>query len=104
MLCVPASDALDSKSETIAIVAWETHRPEVPDHLILLSIAPVICVLLPVLNIDIGDTSDKKLELTLIEDVDEIRGDELIETSHEGIELLFDSFLDPPFCDEPMTS
>ena len=78
----------------------KAYGPEVSDDLILLSVAPVIGVLLPVLDVDISDTSNEQFELTLVEDVDEIWGDELVEAGHEGVELFFNAFLDSPFGDE----
>jgi hypothetical protein len=56
---------------------------------------------LPVVDVDVGDTADEELELALIEDVDEVGGDELVEAAYKGLELLFDALLDAPFGDEP---
>ena len=61
-------------------------------------------VLLPVVNVDVCYATDEELEFTFVKDVDKIRGDELVEALHKGIELLIDTFLDAPFCDEPEKS
>lgn len=79
----------------------ETHRPEMADHLILFCVAPIIRVFLPIIDIDLGDTANQQLKLTFIEDVNQIWWDQLIETGNKGVELLFNSFLDTPFGDEP---
>lgn len=49
-----------------------SYLPEVLDNGILLVVAAVIGVLGPVIDIDLGDTTDKQLELALIEDVDKV--------------------------------
>jgi hypothetical protein len=71
--------------------------PEVLDDLIVLGVSTVISMLLPVLHINICDTTNEKLEFTLIEHVDKVSGDELVEPCDEILELFFDSFLDAPF-------
>ena len=71
--------------------------PEVLDHLVRFRVAPVICMLLPVLHVDIRDTANEQFEFAFVKNVDEIRGNKLVEAGDEGIELLFHSFLDPPF-------
>lgn len=47
--------------------------PEVLNHLIVLGVATVIRVLLPVVNVDICNTTDEQLELTFVKNVYEIR-------------------------------
>ena len=84
LLGVPAADAL----------------PEVLDNLVVLRVPAVVGVLLPVLDVDVGDTADQQLELALVEDVDQIRGNEFVETAQERVELLFDALLDAPFCNQ----
>ena len=54
LLCVPSSD----------------HLPEVLDHFVLLLVAAVVGVLLPVLDINIGDTADKEFEFALVKHID----------------------------------
>jgi hypothetical protein len=78
-----------------------THLPEVLYHGIAFGVAAVIGVLLPVVDVDICDTTNEQLKLTLIEDVDQVGRDELVEALHKGIELLVDTLLNAPFCDEP---
>jgi hypothetical protein len=51
-------------------------------------------VLLPVVDINVGHSSDQELQLSLIKDVDELLGDEFVEAGHERLELLLDSFRD----------
>lgn len=77
--------------------------PEVLNDLVVFSVTTVIGVLLPVLNIDICDTTDKEFELTFIEDVDKIRRNKLVEAGDEGLELLLNTLLNTPFGDEPVT-
>lgn len=76
--------------------------PEILDDVVLLLEATVVRVLLPVFHIDIRNTSNQQLQLTLIEHVDQISWDQLIETRHESIELLLDALLDLPFRDQPI--
>jgi hypothetical protein len=57
-------------------------------------------VLLPVIDIDICDTADEQLKLTLVEDVDQVGGDELVEALHKGIELLINTLLNAPLGNE----
>lgn len=78
-----------------------THLPEVLYHRITFSVAAVVGVLLPVIDIDICDTSNEQLKFALIEDVDQVGRDELVEALHECVELLVDALLNAPFCDKP---
>lgn len=64
--------------------------PEVLDNIVLLLVAAVVRVLLPVVHVDVGNTTNEQLQFTLIEDVDQIRRDQLVETGHERVELLLD--------------
>lgn len=57
-------------------------------------------MLLPVLDVDICDPPNKKFEFALVEDIDKVLGNQLVESGYEGLELLLDSFLNAPFCDE----
>ena len=59
-------------------------------------------MLLPVVDIDIGDTTNEQLQLAFIEDVDQILRDQLVKTIYEGVELLFHPLLDPPFGEKPV--
>jgi hypothetical protein len=74
--------------------------PEVLDHFVVLRVAAVVGVLLPVLDVNLGDTADEELELALVKHVHEIGGDELVETGDESLELLLDALLDPPLGNE----
>ena len=73
------------------------YLPEVLDDLVRLRVAAVIGMLLPVLDINIGNTTNQELELALVEDIDEIGRNKLIKAGDEGVELLFDALLDAPF-------
>lgn len=75
--------------------------PEVLDDEIRLCVAAVVGVLLPVVDVNVGNTTDEELELALVEDIDEVGWNELVEASDEGVELLFDSLLDSPLRYEP---
>lgn len=77
------------------------HLPEILDHLILFLVAAVVGMLLPVVDVDVGDAADQQLKLALVEHVDEIGGNELVEAGDEGVELFRDALLDLPFGYEP---
>lgn len=64
-------------------------------------VSAVVGVLLPVVNVDVGDTADEELELALVENVDEVGGDQLVEALDERVELLLDALLDAPLGDQP---
>lgn len=53
-------------------------------------------MLLPIIDIDVCNASDQKLQLAFVEHVDEIRRDEFVESGDEGLKLLVYAFLDPP--------
>ena len=77
-----------------------TYSPEVLDNLVLLGVSAIIGMFLPVFDINIGNTANKKFKFALIKDVDEIGRNELIEPSYKGIELLLNPFLNSPLSDE----
>jgi hypothetical protein len=91
----------EGKSVSVMIVAY---LPEVLDHRIALGVATVVGVLLPVVDIDVCYATDEQLELTLIEDVDEIGGNELVEALNKGVKLFIDPLLNAPLRDEPVSS
>lgn len=74
--------------------------PEILDNFVILGVTTVVGVLLPVIHVDVCYTTDKQLEFTFVEDVDEVGRDQLVETSDEGLELFLDALLDTPFCDQ----
>lgn len=76
------------------------YLPEIDNDLVRLGIASIIGMLLPVVNVNIGDTADEQLQFSFVKDVDKILRDQLVEAIHIGAELLLDSFLDPPFREE----
>lgn len=85
LLRVPAADAL----------------PKVLDDLVRLGVASVVRVLLPVLDVNVGDAADEELQLALVKHRNQVRRDQLVEARDEGLELLLDPLLDAPFRDEP---
>ena len=73
-----------------------SYLPEVGNDFVGFGVTPVVRVLLPVFDVNVGDTADQQLELSLVEDADQILGDQLVEAVDEGVELLFDSLLNAP--------
>ena len=57
-------------------------------------------MLLPVVNVDISDTTNKKFEFTLVKHVNKVLRYELVEASEESIKLFIDTSLNPPLCDQ----
>lgn len=80
LLAVPASDCL----------------PEELDHLIGLGVSSIVSVLLPILDIDFCDTTNQQLQLSLVKDINEFGGNELVESSDESLELIVDTLPDSP--------
>jgi hypothetical protein len=76
------------------------YLPEVLYDRIALGVATVVSMLLPVVDIDVCYATDEQLELTLIEDVDEVGRDELVEALNKGVKLLIDTLLNAPLCNE----
>jgi hypothetical protein len=76
------------------------YLPEVLYDRIALGVATIISVLLPVVDIDVCYATDEQLELTLVEDVDEIGGNELVEALNKGVKLLINTLLNAPLCNE----
>ena len=58
--------------------------------------APVDRVRPPVVAVDFGHASDDELELTRVEDVDQVARDDLVEASEEGLDLSLDALDDAP--------
>jgi hypothetical protein len=46
------------------------YLPEVDNDLVVLGVSAVVGVLLPVIDVDIGDTSNQELEFSFVENVD----------------------------------
>lgn len=80
-----------------------TDSPEISYDLILFRVTPVICVLLPVLHINVCNATDEKFQLPLIKYIDKIRRYELVEASHKCVELRLDSLLNSPLGDKTNT-
>jgi hypothetical protein len=80
------------------------HLPKVLNDLVLFLVAAVVGMLLPVVDVDVGDAADEELEFAFVKDVDQVGGDQLVEAGDEGGELFRDAFLDLPFRDESSLS
>lgn len=78
--------------------------PKVLDDRIALRVAAIVRVFLPVVNINVCYTTDKQLQFTLVKDVDQVGWNELVKSSDESVELLFNALLDAPFGDEPISN
>lgn len=78
-----------------------THFPEVLNDFVVLSVAAIVGMLLPIIDINIRDTTNQQLQFSFIENVDEIGWYQLIETREESLELLLDSFLNSPLRNQP---
>lgn len=76
------------------------YLPEVLHDRITLSVAAVVSVFLPVVDVNVCDTTNEQLELALVEDIDQIGRNELVEALHKGVELLVNTLLNAPLCDE----
>lgn len=76
-----------------------TDCPKIPYNLVLLGVAPIICMLLPIFYVNVRNAANKQLQFPLIKYIHKIRGNKLIEASDKSIELLFDSFLNSPLRD-----
>jgi hypothetical protein len=85
------------QSTLLLRVPRSNHLPEILDHVVLLLVAAVVGVFLPVVHVDVGDTADEEFELALVEDIDQVGGDELVKAGDEGPELFGDTLLDLPF-------
>lgn len=82
----------------------EAYLPEVLDDFIILGVSTIIGVLLPVIHINISDTANQQLELPFVKDIDKVWRYQLIESSYECLELLVNTFLDPPLGNKPGTN
>ena len=77
-----------------------TYLPEANNHLVVFSISAVVSVLLPVIDIDVCNTTYQQFQLSFIENVNKLRRYQLVEARKKGIELFFDPLLDTPFGNE----
>lgn len=68
------------------------------------SLSSVVGVLLPVVDIDLGHTTDEQLQLSLVKHIDELLRDKLVETRHESVKLLRYSSGDSVLSNEASTS
>ena len=74
--------------------------PEVLDDLVLFLVSAIIGVFLPIIHIDIGDTTNQKFKFTLVENIDQISRNKFVEAGDESVELLLNTSLDLPLCKE----
>ena len=74
--------------------------PEPANDLVGFLVPAVIGMFFPVVDVNVGDSADEEFEFAFVEDVDEVGGDEFVETGDEGVELGGDAFLDAPFGEE----
>lgn len=51
-------------------VGERTDLPEVDNDFVGFRVTSVVGVLLPILDVDVGDTTDEELQFALVEDVD----------------------------------
>jgi len=75
--------------------------PEVLDDFILLLITAIVCMFLPVIDINICNAADEELQFSFVKHIHQIWGDQLVETGDEGVELFLNTLHDLPFGDEP---
>ena len=61
---------LVSTCRSVASRCKGAHSPEIFDDFVLLRVASIVGVFLPVLDINVCNTTDKKFKLAFIEDVD----------------------------------
>lgn len=74
--------------------------PEIRNNVIALCVSSIVRVFLPVFNIDIGNTPNQQLQLTLVENVYQISWYQVVETVDKGFELLLHSLLNTPTGDK----
>ena len=74
--------------------------PEVLHHFVAFLVATVVRVLLPVVDINIRNAANQKLKFTLVENIHQVGGNELVEAGDERVKLLLNALGDFPFCDE----
>jgi hypothetical protein len=91
------------KTRLLLSIPSADYLPEVLNDLVLLLVTAVVGMLLPVVDIDIGDTTDEQLKFALVKYVDKIRWNQFIESGHEGIELLLNSLHNLPFGNQSST-
>ena len=86
LLGVPAADTL----------------PELLDDFVVLCVATVVGVLLPVVDVNVCNSSYQKLQFSLIENVNEISWYQFVKASDKGVELFLNAFLDSPLRYKPV--
>jgi len=75
--------------------------PEVLDDLVLFLISTIVGMLFPVINVNIGNTANQKLELAFVKDIHKIGWNQLVETRNESVKLLLYPFLNLPLRNKP---
>jgi hypothetical protein len=74
--------------------------PKVLNYFVVLSVSAVVGMLLPILDVNVCNTTNQQLKLALVKDIDQICRNEFMETTDEVLELFFDTLLNTPFRDE----
>lgn len=88
-LCGPCLDNLPEPFDDF--VGWVAKSSALSRSIVQFgddSLSSVIGVLLPIVDVDLGHTTNEQFQLSFIKDIDEFLRDELVETRHESLELL----------------
>lgn len=112
MLRVPAAYTLLRAHVSYKIITikaspqyeWQgskTYLPKVLYHGILLVVPAVVGVLHPIIDVNLGNTTDEQLQLPLVKHIDKICRYELVEALDKGVELLLYTLLNTPFRHKP---
>lgn len=89
-----ACDKLDELS-SLAVVEFFQDFPEPLDDWRLRVIILVDRVLFQVFNVDGWKATDQKLELLVVEDLDQVAWNEIMESLQEGVHLRLDAVVQP---------
>ena len=84
------------QSRLLLAIPRPNSLPEELDNLVRLRVTTVIRVLLPIIDINLGNTTNQQLKLAFVEHVDQVLRDELVEALLERLELLLNTLFDPP--------
>ena len=72
--------------------------------IVAFSVSSIIGMLFPIVYIHLCDSADEKFQFTFVKYIDQILGDELIESLRKVLKLFFNPFLDPPIRDKTVPS
>lgn len=53
--------------------------PKVLNDFVVFGVPTIVSMLLPIVNVNVGDTTNQEFQFSLVKDVHEINGDELVE-------------------------